>query len=63
MKITPGVPGVYDDHPRGPWGVGLSHGPRGIVGMNMFVFIGGGPEGGALGREKLKKHVGPPGEP
>ena len=21
MKITPGVPGVYEDHPREPWGV------------------------------------------
>ena len=21
MKITPGVPGVYEDPPRGPWGV------------------------------------------
>ena len=20
MKITPGDPGVYEDHPRGPWG-------------------------------------------
>ena len=21
MKITQGIPGVYDDHPRDPWGV------------------------------------------
>ena len=29
--ITPGAPGVYDDHPRGPWGV-YRGGDRGGIG-------------------------------